>query len=133
MMALGIALLCSLLMVGGGVWAVPSDDYATNWNVIGVGGEPASSVELTINPSTDEDNPPVATGLDSISDWLVVVYGFDNATKTWTWYNPSWPPGANTLDALYMGSGYWTNVGDSCTLTYETSTYELYTGWNLIG
>jgi len=90
-------------------------------------------VELTVNPPAGEDNPPVAVGLDSIEDWLVVVYGFDNATKTWTWYNPSWPPGANTLTTLYMGSGYWINVSEDCVLTYGANTYELYEGWNLIG
>jgi len=91
-------------------------------------------VNLTINPAGDQDNPDVATGLDSISDCLVVVYAFDNATKTWSWYNPSWPPGANTLTTLYMGSGYWINVSEGCDfLTYGANTYELYEGWNLIG
>jgi len=41
--ALGITLLCGLLMLGGGVWAMTSTNYAINWDVIGGGGEPASS------------------------------------------------------------------------------------------
>jgi hypothetical protein len=88
----------------------------------------------TVGPPLEEDNPDVAAGLESISDCLVVVYGFDNATKTWTWYNPSWPPEANTLTTLYMGSGYWINVSEGCDfLTYGANTYELDEGWNLIG
>jgi len=41
------ALLCGLLMVGGGVWAMTSTNYAINWDVIGGGGEPASSANYT--------------------------------------------------------------------------------------
>jgi hypothetical protein len=37
------ALLCGLLIVGGGVWAMSSANYAINWNVIGGGGQLASS------------------------------------------------------------------------------------------
>jgi hypothetical protein len=79
------------------------------------------------------DNPAVAVGLASIEDWLEVVYGFDSAAKTWTWYNPSWPTEANTLTVLYKGGGYWVNVSGACDLTYEANTYELDEGWNLIG
>ena len=42
------ALLCGLLMVGGGVWAMSSGSYAINWDVIGGGGEPASSTNYAI-------------------------------------------------------------------------------------
>jgi hypothetical protein len=41
-------LLCGLLMVGGGVWAMSSGSYAINWNVIGGGGEPISSANYAI-------------------------------------------------------------------------------------
>ena len=79
------------------------------------------------------DNPDVAIGLASIGDWLEVVYGFDNGSKTWKWYNPSWPPTANTLETLYMGSGYWVDVCCGCRLEYDANTYGLDVGWNLIG
>jgi len=274
--ALGVTLLCGLLMVGGGVWAMSSDNYAIDWNVIGAGGEPASSddydmrgtigqpvaetsfsdsyrldsdywyplapaeppeeptigfsptsfgfsategganpadqtleiwnsgadtldwsisddadwlssspetgssigptdvsevtvsvditgmsagsynatititaiaatnsqeavpVELTVNPSTDEDNPLVAVGLDSISDWLVIAYGYKagEGVGGWTVYNPVWAaahPEWNTLTTLYVQRGYWLDVSQACDLTYEANTYELDEGWNLIG
>jgi hypothetical protein len=39
---LSITLLCGLLMIGGGVWAMSSGSYAIDWDIIGGGGEPAS-------------------------------------------------------------------------------------------
>jgi len=48
-------------------------------------------------------------------------------------YNPSWPAGANTLNALYQSMGYWINVSEACDLTYGANTYHLDAGWNLIG
>jgi hypothetical protein len=42
------ALLCGLLMVGGGVWAMSSGSYAIDWDVIGGGGEPANSAGYAI-------------------------------------------------------------------------------------
>jgi len=46
--ALCAALICGLLMVGGGVWAMSSGSYAIDWDVIGGGGEPASSTNYAI-------------------------------------------------------------------------------------
>jgi len=122
------------LYMGSGYWINVSEDcvltYGANtyeldagWNLVGWLGYQEHV----------GDNPDVATGLESIMDCLVVVYGFDNATKTWTWYNPSWPAEANTLTVLYMGGGYWINVSELCDLIYEANTYELHGGWNLIG
>jgi len=114
-------------------WGDASGPYNETSNPDGKGDGVSDNVDYS--PWLKAEITPVATGLASIEDWLVVVYGFDNATKTWTWYNPypSWPPAANTLTVLSMGSGYWINVSWNCTLTYEDNTYELYEGWNLIG
>ena len=46
---LTIALLCGLLMIGGGVWAVSSANHAINWDVIGGGGGPISSASFVVN------------------------------------------------------------------------------------
>jgi hypothetical protein len=70
-------------------------------------------------------------GLASTLDQLIVVYGFHDGTRTW--YNPSWPTGANTLTTLYIGRGYWVKVCCGCSLEYDTNTYGLDVGWNLIG
>jgi hypothetical protein len=42
------ALVCGLLMVGGGVWGMSSGNYAIDWDVIGGGGEPASSANYIV-------------------------------------------------------------------------------------
>jgi len=84
-----------------------------------------------VNPTYTQNNPDVATGLETILDRLEMVDGF--ADGTWTWYNPSWPPEANTLNTLYVQSGYWIKVTGACNLEYGTRVYELDAGWNLIG
>jgi hypothetical protein len=45
---LSITLLCGLLMIGGGVWAMSSGNYAIDWDVIGGGGEPAGSANYVM-------------------------------------------------------------------------------------
>jgi len=89
-------------------------------------------VSLTVAPPGHQDNPDVATGLASVENELVMVYNFNNATKTWTWYNPAWPADQNTLDTLYKGKAYWIKVSANCVLVYGNQTYDLYTGWNNI-
>jgi hypothetical protein len=81
------------------------------------------------------DEPAVADGLASISDYLVSVYGYKDGEGTdgWTIYNPAWPASENSLVTLYMGRGYWINVSQACTLQWGSNTYELSAGWNLIG
>jgi len=85
----------------------------------------------TVNPTYAQNNPAVAMGLASILDRLDVVYGFANGI--WTWYNPTWPPEANTLTTLQVQRGYWVSVFEACNLQYGTRVYQLDEGWNLIG
>lgn len=44
-----LTLLCGLLVVGGGVWALVSASHAINWDVIGGGGGPSSSASYVVN------------------------------------------------------------------------------------
>ncbi|MFC1995157.1 hypothetical protein ACFLVK_01975, partial [Chloroflexota bacterium] len=70
---------------------------------------------------------------DSISDELVSVLGFytGEGVEGWTVYTPGWP--TNTLETLYLLRGYFVNVSEDVTWQYGTKTYELTTGWNMIG
>jgi len=72
------ALLCGLLMVGGGVWAMSSGSYAIEWDVIGGGGEPASSANYAIGGTIGQ---PAAES------------SFSSNYKLWSgyWY-PAGPP-----------------------------------------
>ncbi len=85
-----------------------------------------------------EDNAAVEVGLAAISDELVMAYGYKpgEGVQGWTVYNPEWAtthPEWNTLTMLYIGRGYWLEVDAVCNLTYETQSYDLDEGWNLIG
>ena len=51
---LTITLLCGLLAVGGGVWALASAGYAINWNVIGGGGGSISSASFAVNDTVGQ-------------------------------------------------------------------------------
>jgi len=95
-------------------------------------------VNLTISPPACNDNPSTAAGFASISDKLLLAYGFKSGEGTggWTIYNPAWSssnPEWNTLTTLYKRRGYWVKVSQSCTLVYGSNTYYLDAGWNLIG
>ena len=54
MTVLIITLLCGLLMVGGGVWAVSSANHAINWDVIGGGGGPIGSASFVVNDTVGQ-------------------------------------------------------------------------------
>jgi len=85
--------------------------------------------------TSSTDNPNVVTGFASIQDKLVTAYGYKagEGVAGWTVYSPSWPAEVNTFTRLYKGRGYWINVIEECALTYDPYTYNLDTGWNLIG
>jgi hypothetical protein len=59
---LTITLLCGLLMVGGGGWAMSSaglvlsaaEAYTIRWDVIGGGGGPISSASYTVNSTVGQ-------------------------------------------------------------------------------
>ncbi|MBM4464764.1 MAG: hypothetical protein FJ014_04230 [Chloroflexi bacterium] len=51
---LTVALLCGLLVVGGGVWALASASHAINWDVIGGGGGSISSASYAVNSTVGQ-------------------------------------------------------------------------------
>ena len=63
-----------------------------------------------------------------IADETEIVYYWDNAAKTWSWYNPSWPSTANTLDALSSSTAYWINLSADCVI----NGVDYYEGWNMV-
>ncbi|MFC1592623.1 hypothetical protein ACFLWZ_01775 [Chloroflexota bacterium] len=104
-----------------------SYDLDAGWNLIGW------LPQDTLPPYTEVD---VVTGLESIQDALVVVYGYKSGEGVggWTTYNPIWPAEANSLTTLYVARGYWISVSEPCTLQFGGNTYVLdQPGWWLIG
>jgi CSLREA domain-containing protein len=86
----------------------------------------------TTGTSTPQVLP--ATALAPLGTNLVRVWGFDNATKEWSFFDPR--PGfaaANSIKELVTGRVYWINVKIDQTVTLGSGTYSLSAGWNLIG
>jgi hypothetical protein len=68
--------------------------------------------------------------LKSISAQLVRVWGYTNGT--WQMYDPADTVGSD-LASLTAGAGYFVNVNAPCTLVSGGNSYNLVSGWNLIG
>ncbi len=91
----------------------------TGWNVFAYSG-----------PSQD-----VGTALTSITGQFVILYHYNNQTKSWESYDPSLPPFANNLKQLQAREAYWINVPGNLTLRLPRSAtlpvVRLYAGWNM--
>ncbi|MFA4837106.1 MAG: carboxypeptidase regulatory-like domain-containing protein, partial [Dehalococcoidia bacterium] len=91
----------------------------TGWNLIGWG---ASADNAT----------PLPQALDGVVDKVQIIWAFDAPTQSWKVYDLA-PGGATTLQSLVVGHGYWMRVTEDCQLQSGANTYDLKTGWNLVG
>ena len=83
---------------------------ALTWELGGL-----DAVHLTASRS---DLPAVA--LKPLGDKLVRVFEFDNATKTWSFYDPREEfTEVNTLSTLVPGEAYWVKVTETTTATLK--------------
>ncbi len=74
----------------------------------------------------------VEDGFATIDGKYTRVWTFDKKTKEWLVYDVD--EGApDQFDTLNRGQGYWVNVTEDCAIVYGAHTYDLITGWNLIG
>jgi hypothetical protein len=119
-MILLAALLCGLLMVGGGVWAMSSGNYAINWDVIGGGGGPASSASYamrgTIGQAAAESSFSTSYGLRS-GYWYPAVGGINNLEGQVLLQGRSIPPHASWIADLSV-----TFLQDSMVMRTENVT-----------
>jgi N-acetylneuraminic acid mutarotase len=96
----------------------------TGWNFI--------SLPLT-PPDTTIDQV-----LSPLSSKVVIVWGYDNATKAWKKWTPAGGPG-NTLLTMEPGKGYWIYMDDVASLDISpwgalvSPCVTLSAGWNLVG
>jgi hypothetical protein len=74
--------------------------------------------------------PSVAGATASISTQLVRVWGY--AAGAWEMFDPADVPGSD-LASLTPGRGYWISVSEDVNLLFAANSYDLTTGWNLIG
>ena len=87
--------------------------------------------------SLPKDPPIKAPGevLKVVSPNVRIVWGYNNADKSWLNYKPGVTP---SLTVMESGKGYWIymNNTDSISMTnwaMPQGSESLYTGWNLIG
>ena len=97
-----VAIACSLLGLGFSYAAPPKDDYS---------GDPA-----------DVFADIAAKGN------LTEVWRFDNASKSWSFYHPKFPPEKNTIATISRGDIVWLNV----MARQEFEDHIVYDGWNII-
>jgi hypothetical protein len=100
---------------------VPGLDPGIYTLVIRVGSgdnEVTSASTFEVTPPTESTTPGVAVvqALEPLGNRLERAFHFDNATKTWAFYDPR--PGfadANTIDQLVEGQVYWIKVTQNTT------------------
>jgi hypothetical protein len=68
-----------------------------------------------------------------VSDNLLRVWNFDNATKVWTFFDPR-PAfaAANTITEMRTGQIFWINVVFEGAVILNGRTRALNSGWNLV-
>ncbi|MFQ5878963.1 MAG: hypothetical protein ACE5IZ_02155 [Dehalococcoidia bacterium] len=82
--------------------------------------------------STEVVEPVPIEGQVASCGAVELVWGFRNDTKRFNSFAPAFPAASN-LTVMIRGSGYWIRTNGDCTLTFGSSSYALYDGWNLIG
>ena len=99
-----------------GPFLVPGIDPGTYALVVGVGEaeeRTTASVNYTVIDEGLPQRAPVAIveGLEPLGEKLVRVFRFNNATKTWEFYDPR-PEfaEANTITQMFGGNVYWLNI-----------------------
>ena len=108
---------------------VPSLDPATYTVQLKVGGGDNTTVAIGEVVVLDDDTggeSPLPGALSPLGDNLVRVFHFNNANKTWSFYDPR-PEFAelNTLSALTSGQSYWILVGANQDATLNANAYTL--------
>ena len=77
--------------------------------------------------------PEQALGSLTQGDNLVRVWTFDNANKTWSFFDPR--PAfakANTIRSMVPGRIYWLRLNRVQTAALNGKRVELFEGWNLV-
>ena len=118
---------------------VPSLDVGTYIIQLQVGryGVPVAFSEVTMLADDGGGESPLPAALVRLGNNLVRVFHFNNATKTWTFYDPR-PEFAelNTLSSLSAGEPYWVLVrrDQNVTLNGKAHTFICQGGdcWNIL-
>ena len=98
-----------------------------------VGGVKLPGAEAIVMPRPAPSTPPAAGSLKSLGNNLVRVFGFNNAAKQWSFYDPLFPcASGNTLTSMVPGEAYFLQVERDQTAVLNGRENRLSAGWNLI-
>ena len=107
---------------------VPSLDAGTYTVQLQVGGDGGTVAigDVIILADDEGGESPLPAALDPLGDNLVRVFHFNNATKTWSFYDPR-PEFTelNTLSALAAGEPYWILVDQDQSVTLNARAHEM--------
>ena len=105
--------------------------HSSGWNLI-------STPLMPLNDSIENVTANIAANLTAV--W---AYRYNSTSGSMEWLSYSPAPASDTLHHIEAGWGYWVSVTSDDTLTIKGTffptgttpppTYDVYTGWNLIG
>lgn len=108
---------------------VPEGTLVTVW----IEGVRLPGAEAMVLPRPSLSTPPASGSLKPLGNNLVRVFGFNNATKRWAFYDPSFPCAAmNTLTKLILRQAYFIKVEKDQTVVLNGRERNLSAGWNVI-
>ncbi len=130
-------------------WTFSSPRFTAHANSIGEGpilaAPPGSEETISLTPGWNfisfpqlpSSPAPVDTVFGGLSANLRIVWGYDNANKTWLKYSPS--ASTPTLTSIEFGKGYWVYMSREAFINMTawappaSARVNLTGGWNLIG
>jgi len=125
------------LMVGGdsGMGWILDDNRVAG---LGFAGSTQMSFANPIGRVFELLNLSLPSPVTRIEDLLpqlgeVIIWSFDNQTKTWAGYDSNVPERFRELRYLIPGNGYWFKVNRDLTLEHNNHRWQLWSGWNKIG
>jgi hypothetical protein len=101
----------------------PASALKPGWNMVSFQLEP--------------DNTNTTSVLAPIWDKVTAIWGYDDDTGSWVFYDKNGLPFLNSLNNLHSLKGYWIKMDDYASLPvngfFDSNIIQLRTGWNLIG
>ena len=119
---------------------IPSDGGSSVVNIVGwVPGEKNITLKQGWNfmslPAWTSDPLPVENVIRSFSEYVRIIWSYDNADKKWMRYKPL--VSDNQFSTLEAGKGYWVYMSSAADLTITGTdvapNVRLHEGWNLAG
>jgi len=110
-----------------------SNNFELGENIIEIRVEAYGQIRSAATTFEVVECIPIQHALATIMDKCVRVWTYDAPHQQWRVYQLGLPGWIDMIECLETGQGYWIEVTEDCTLTYNAIEFELKAGWNLIG